>query len=243
MICGFFCSSKYLGVVVLIDQERPLVVQATQLEAPVQIQSDSSASMVWGDPQRTLFRLSLKMAEVRLDLNYEDASDCHLASGIFQNFSFNLDVHPASIQLNSALGNVKVFDGTLPVGHPYHQMCGLRADTNASLIEVEFASHTTAESILEDRVPTGSPYYSLKTVISAVDVVIFYRFLNELLVYMSGMLLSLIWGWLHAKALWLCRQKLCQHIYHESCHVRQVLIVNSVTCSPNFCNPSLHVMH
>lgn len=148
--------------------------------------SESSTQFLWEDPERTLFRLSLKMEEVRLDLNYEDAPDCHLASGIFQNFTFDLDVNPANIELKSALGNVKIFDGTLSEDHPYRQICGLRADTTASLIEVEFASHTPTESIYEDRVPTGSYYYTFRAEISAVDVVFYYRFINEFLVYLWG---------------------------------------------------------
>lgn len=163
--------------------------QVQQLEASDSVDSVQLApsnSIVWEDPDRTFFRLSLKMGEVKLDLNYEDAADSYLAFGVFENFTFDLDVNPSNIALKSALGNVRIFDATMPENHPYRQVCGLKAGTSTSLVQVEFASHTPTESMLEERVPSGKYYYTFRARISALEVVFCYRFLNELLMYLWG---------------------------------------------------------
>lgn len=126
------------------------------------------------------------MKKLELAANYEDAPDLNVAVAVVENFQYNLDAYEDTFQFNSSLGNVLIFDGTIPEGYPYRQICGLRSDTHGSLINLEFKSHTMGESFINDRVPNGVEFYSFQANLLSVEIVFFYRWLQEILSYIFG---------------------------------------------------------
>ncbi|GMH39652.1 hypothetical protein BSKO_07550 [Bryopsis sp. KO-2023] len=166
-----------------MDDSGPLNLQG----APSEVSMVSSIPQ-WGDPDRSLFRLSLTMKKLELSANYEDSRKDHMAIAVVENFKYDLDVHPETIRFTGSLGNAVIWDGSIPEGHPNRQLCGLRSETQESLISVVFQSHTISESYSNDRIPNGAPFYSLSASLSAVRLVFFYRWLQELLMYIFVML-------------------------------------------------------
>ena len=62
--------------------------------------------------------------------------------------------------------------------HPYRSICDLRSGAAASLIELEFASHTGEEGDCNPRVPAGLPYYSLRAQLRELELTFLNRFLQ-----------------------------------------------------------------
>jgi hypothetical protein len=62
--------------------------------------------------------------------------------------------------------------------HPYRTICDLRAGAAASLIELDFASHTGEEGDTNPRVPAGLPFYSLRAQLRELELVFLNRFLQ-----------------------------------------------------------------
>lgn len=107
-------------------------------------------------------------------------------------FSFDLSIAPdTAMTIKSSLGNMRAVDCTLPDDHPYHQACGLRPGSNASLVNITFASHPAAHAADEPRVPSSlgvDTYYTLEASLNELQLVFLYRFLQENLQYISTML-------------------------------------------------------
>jgi hypothetical protein len=78
------------------------------------------------------------VAKVALQLLYEGDAPEPLAVGSLDNFSLELDVHPATLRLAMSLGNLVAEYGALPAGHPNRTMVSVRDAQHGSLIEVLF---------------------------------------------------------------------------------------------------------
>ncbi len=73
-------------------------------------------------------------------------------------------------------------------GHQYRNVCDLRRGAATSLITVDFATHSIEESHRNPRVPSGFPYSSVKAKLSELDFIFLNRFIQEILQYISVML-------------------------------------------------------
>ena len=62
--------------------------------------------------------------------------------------------------------------------HPYRSICDLRSGAAASLIELDFASHTGEDGDANPRVPAGLPYYSLRAELRELELTFLNRFLQ-----------------------------------------------------------------
>lgn len=148
--------------------------------------SNVSTMMEWKNPDRVLFRLKMTASNTFLSLEYEDL-DKKLATAKFRDFEFNVDVGVQDFEITSTLGNVLIFDESLPRYHSLRQICGLKSETSSSLINATFQSHDVKASYAWDQVPNGNPFYSLKADFSQVQIVYFQRFIDEFLDYIYGM--------------------------------------------------------
>ena len=70
--------------------------------------------------------------------------------------------------------------------HPYRNICDLRSGAVASLIELEFASHTGQDADTSARVPPGLPFYTLKAQLRELELVFLNRFLQARSVPLSA---------------------------------------------------------
>ena len=57
--------------------------------------------------------------------------------------------------------------------------------TNTAVLQVEVASHTAEETYANDRVPSGFGYWSVRVHVTQLELVFLYRFLQEVLGYIS----------------------------------------------------------
>ncbi len=64
----------------------------------------------------------------------------------------------------AATSRPQALDCTLPPDHPYHQACGLRAGSAASLVSLEFCSFPPSSP--HPKVPPGLQYYNLQAQLS-----------------------------------------------------------------------------
>jgi hypothetical protein len=152
-----------------------------------QVQLVRSGSSASASADRSTFRLTASLGTLQVRLNYEGAGCATLSQASVDAFTFGLDVKPdSSMTIRSTLGNVRALDCTLPEGHPYHQACGLRAGSDASLVSLEFCS--CPPSYRHPKVPEGLQYYTLQAQLSELQLVFLYRFLSENLTYISTML-------------------------------------------------------
>eukprot|EP00210_Caulerpa_lentillifera_P006209 g5933.t1 len=149
--------------------------------------SNVSTMMDWKNPDRVLFRLKMTASNTYLALEYEDLNR-KLATAKFQDFEFNVDIGAQDFEITSTLGNVLIYDETLPRYHSLRQICGLKSETSSSLISATFQSHDARASYLWDQVPSGNPFYSLKLNFSQVQIVHFQRFVDEFLDYIYVMM-------------------------------------------------------
>lgn len=67
-----------------------------------------------GGSERVVFRLIAQVDKLAASLLYEDGESTPLAIAGIEDVSFNLNVHPETLALNTSLGNLKVQDGVLP---------------------------------------------------------------------------------------------------------------------------------
>ncbi|KAK9819963.1 hypothetical protein WJX72_004515 [[Myrmecia] bisecta] len=124
-----------------------------------------------GGSERVVFRLIVEMEKLEAVFNYEGRAEDALALASIDDVRFNLNIHPATLLLTASLGNVRLQDGAMPVGHRYRDVIDLRRGATASLIELEFASHTAEESMMDPRVPNGAEFYTLNAQLQELDIV------------------------------------------------------------------------
>ncbi|MEW5298732.1 MAG: hypothetical protein WDW36_001820 [Sanguina aurantia] len=155
-----------------------------------------------GGADRTLVRLHLEMSALELDLEYEDNSQAStpasllpsddppapLLSTSVSNFSFTLNMHPATMDVNASLGDCVARHGALGPGNPYVTIASLRPGTSGSVITLQFRILSSEQSYLEPRVPDGKAYYTLTAHLSAVQLVYLSSFVTELMAYLTDML-------------------------------------------------------
>ena len=67
-----------------------------------------------GGEDRVVFRFVAQVEHLSASLLYEDAQSPPLAVAGIDDFSFNLNIRPETLSLNTSLGNLKVEDGSLP---------------------------------------------------------------------------------------------------------------------------------
>lgn len=91
-----------------------------------------------GDCERTLFRLGFEVAKLELQLEYEGFRTTPLAKACVSNCAMAVSVFQDSMNVTADLGNVEVEDCNLALDSPYRQICGLRQDTDSSLIHMTF---------------------------------------------------------------------------------------------------------
>ena len=83
-------------------------------------------------------------------------------------------------------GNALIYNETLPRDHGLRQICGLKVAEGSSLITATFQSHEKTDSYIQDRVPAGCPFYSLRADLSEVQLVYFQKFVDEFVDYIFG---------------------------------------------------------
>jgi hypothetical protein len=91
-----------------------------------------------GGSKRTIFKLSLVVSKLELQLSYEGFQVTPLLQCNVSDFDMDVNVHPETLLLTAQLGNAQVEDLSLPDNNPYRLICGLRNDMNTSLISTEF---------------------------------------------------------------------------------------------------------
>ena len=91
-----------------------------------------------GGATRTLIRFGLRVQKLELQLQYEGFAVVPLLQAGVRDYDMLVHVHPESMLLTATLGNVQVEDCRLDEASPYRQICGLRADTDTSLVNMEF---------------------------------------------------------------------------------------------------------
>lgn len=142
-----------------------------------------------GGGNRKVFSLHVALQGLHLIANYEGIECLSLAKGSVDDFSFHLDVHTDStLHIDASLGNIQVFDCSIPEGHPYRQIAGLRQGSTASLISVQVNSCLSDSNSENDRVPKDLEYYAVNLALSELRIVYLHRFVQELLQYLSVML-------------------------------------------------------
>ena len=68
-----------------------------------------------GGSDRTVFKFQVEIEKLVATLLYEEQSSKPLALAQIDDVRFNLSVHPNTLHLTTALGNLKAQDGQLPV--------------------------------------------------------------------------------------------------------------------------------
>ena len=63
-------------------------------------------------------------------------------------------------------GNALIYNETLPMDHGLRQICGLKLAERSSLITATFQSHEKTDSYMQDRVPAGLHFHSLRADLS-----------------------------------------------------------------------------
>eukprot|EP00887_Chlorella_sp_A99_P001951 scaffold18.g1951.t1 len=136
----------------------------------------------------TLFRMSVTLSTLQVVLNYEGEGGQTLAQASMERFSFGLDIAPdTTLTIQASLGNVRALDTTLPPDHPCYQACGLKSGGGDSLISVEFVSYPPSHDS-GGRAPPGRPHSAVRARLCELQLVFLYRFLQEVLQYISTML-------------------------------------------------------
>jgi vacuolar protein sorting-associated protein 13A/C len=91
-----------------------------------------------GGDGRTVFRLSLRVEKLDLQLVYEGFQRVLFAECNVADYDMQVHVHPESMLVTATLGNAQAEDSALAKDNPYRRVCGLRSDTTKSLIDTEF---------------------------------------------------------------------------------------------------------
>ncbi|XP_039123130.1 uncharacterized protein LOC120259563 isoform X5 [Dioscorea cayenensis subsp. rotundata] len=128
---------------------------------------------------RVIFFMTLNMTTAEIVLMNEDGTS--LATLLQNNLLTDIKVFPASFNLKASLGNLKISDDSLPVGHSYFWVCHMRNPGGSSFVELDFSSFNAAD---EDY----SGYeYSLNGQLSEVRIVYLNRFVQEVASYFMGL--------------------------------------------------------
>lgn len=83
---------------------------------------------------RTMFNLTLKMAQAQIHLMNENGTK--LASLSQENLLTDINVFPSSFSIKAALGNLRISDDSLPSSHLYYWACDMRNPGGSSFVEV-----------------------------------------------------------------------------------------------------------
>lgn len=75
-----------------------------------------------GGSERTVFKFQLEIERLITTLLYEEQDSKPLALAQIDDVRFNLSVHPDTLNLTTALGNLKAQDGQLPEVSPLFQV-------------------------------------------------------------------------------------------------------------------------
>lgn len=67
-----------------------------------------------GGSERVVFRLLVEMERLEATFNFESCSAPPLLLAAIEDVHFNLTIHPDSLLINAALGNMRAQDGVLP---------------------------------------------------------------------------------------------------------------------------------
>ncbi|WOH07393.1 hypothetical protein DCAR_0726823 [Daucus carota subsp. sativus] len=128
---------------------------------------------------RAVFYLIMNVDSVTVYLNKEDGSQ--LAMFVQESFVLDLKVHPSSISIEGTLGNLRLCDLSLGSDHYWAWLCDIRNQGAESLIQFKFHSYSAEDDDYEGY------DYSLQCRLSAVRIVILYRFVQEISAYFMGL--------------------------------------------------------
>ncbi|KAF7828516.1 Vacuolar protein sorting-associated protein 13C [Senna tora] len=128
---------------------------------------------------RTMFNLTLKMAQAQIHLMNEN--ETKLASLSQENLLTDIKVFPSSFSIKAALGNLRICDDSLPSSHLYYWACDMRNPGGSSFVELVFTSFNK-----DDEDYKGYDY-SLFGELSEVRIVYLNRFVQEVVGYFMGL--------------------------------------------------------
>ncbi|GJP32210.1 hypothetical protein CLOM_g16806, partial [Closterium sp. NIES-68] len=131
------------------------------------------------DEERTLFRLTICVDELRATLNQDNGLP--LAVLTKQKLMFQLQVETSSFCLDAELGQLRICDLSLGEGHQYGWMFSPRNTKGQSFAKITLAS-SNHRSLKEE-----SPGYSLSVQTSEIRVVYLNRFTHEVTSYFLGL--------------------------------------------------------
>ena len=136
------------------------------------------------DQSCVAFAMDFTFKRLQLILRYEHDEEL-LAEASIVNFRFCLEnISDGTMKIMSSLGNLTVTDLTLDISNPYAKICGLRDTSTSSLVSIEFDMYPAhvANSL---RVPANMLCYRLSAHLSKLRIVFLYRFVQEILNYIS----------------------------------------------------------
>ncbi|XP_010266663.1 PREDICTED: uncharacterized protein LOC104604129 isoform X2 [Nelumbo nucifera] len=172
---GLDLSSENSGVGSPNENSDP-VVESSQIREKTEENERSFVKGLLGyGKSRIVFNLSMDVDSVCVFLNKEDGSQ--LAMFVQESFLFDLKVHPGSLSIEGTLGNFRLCDMSLGPDHCWGWLCDIRNQGTESLIKYIFKSYSAEDDDYEGY------DYSLCGRLSAVRIVILYRFVEEITAY------------------------------------------------------------
>nr|DAD29104.1 TPA_asm: hypothetical protein HUJ06_030572 [Nelumbo nucifera] len=172
---GLDLSSANSGVGSKNENSDP-VVESSQIREKTEENGRSFVKGLLGyGKSRIVFNLSMDVGSVCVFLNKEDGSQ--LAMLVQESFLFDVKVHLGSLSIEGTLGNFRLCDMSLGPDHCWGWLCDIRNQGTESLIKYIFKSYSAEDDDYEGY------DYSLCGRLSAVRIVILYRFVQEITAY------------------------------------------------------------
>ncbi|CAI5463253.1 unnamed protein product, partial [Closterium sp. Yama58-4] len=180
-----FCCNRPT-VLALIGVSLDMAAVPTFAPEPAKSQPGSAADPsslpvkveVAEDNERTLFRLTLCVGDLRVTLNGDDGLP--LAVLTKQKLVFQLQVCASSFLLDVELGQLRICDLSLGEGHQYGLMFSPRSTEGRSFAKITLTSSSISSS-------GGGSEYSLGVQTSEIRMVYLNRFIQEVTSYLSGL--------------------------------------------------------
>ena len=88
-----------------------------------------------GGSERTVFKFQVEIEKLVATLLYEEQNANPLALAQIDDVRFNLSVHPNTLHLTTALGNLKAQDGQLPEVSNFIQLHSIQLSEDAKILQ------------------------------------------------------------------------------------------------------------
>jgi vacuolar protein sorting-associated protein 13A/C len=187
----FYCNRPTVACLISLGNDMSLSLAGEAVETG---QSNTKSDLVslpapeivvfCQDQGSVAFAMDFTFKRLKVILGYEQDEKL-LAEASIEDFRFGLkNISDGTVKIMSSLGNLSVTDLTLDISNPYGQICGLRDMSTSSLVSIDFVMYPAhVEHSL--RVPANMLCYCLSAHLSKLRVVFLYRFVQEILNYLS----------------------------------------------------------